>query len=378
MIPIGSVAGLNSYLRTAGWHIDASFRRHLVMGNESADLDSVVSTLMYAYYLYHRETSEHIEILPLINTRSDCFSIKPEIAFWLDEAGVDIEHLIFTDSLDLSDWAGNGQLRLTLVDHNLLSPSQTFLKDSVVEIIDHHYVEEHQFPQLERRIIEPVGSTATLVAECILDSMPELLDVDLAKFLLGPILLDTGNLDRSKGRCNDKDILIAARLLAISLLPRDKVFAELMTKKTDVSGLRAEELLVRDVKTGTIGDFRFALSVIPVKLKSWFEENPNLLTIIEQYRVNMGLDLYLVMAYSVTPRFSREIIVHAADSEFLSRLFASFLKPLLGLEPLTDLLQPPGGKLRFFFCTQNNSLISRKKLFPQLSRYLEKAKGTQK
>jgi exopolyphosphatase len=296
----------------------------------------------------------------------------------LNEAGVDIEHLIFTDSLDLSDWAGNGQLRLTLVDHNLLSPSQTFLKDSVVEIIDHHYVEEHQFPQLARRIIEPVGSTATLVAECILDTLPELLDGGLAKFLLGPILLDTVNLDRSKGRCHDKDIMIALRLLAIHPLPRDKVFAELMAKKTDVSGQRAEELLVRDVKTGTIGDFRFALSVIPVKLKSWFEENPNLLAIIEQYRVDMGLDLYLVMAYSVAPRFRREIIVHAADSDFLSRLFASFLKPLLGLEPLTDLLQPPGGKLRFFFCTQNNSLISRKKLFPQLSRYLEKAKGTQK
>jgi hypothetical protein len=91
----------------------------------------------------------------------------------------------------------------------------------------------------------------------------------------------------------------------------------------------------------------------------------------------MGLDVYLVMAYSLTPWFSREIIVHAADSEFLSRLFASFLKPLLGLEPLTDFPLPPGGKHRFFFCTQNNPLISRKKLFPQLMRYLEKAKGTQ-
>jgi exopolyphosphatase len=377
MIPIGSVAGLNSYLRKAGWHIDASFRRHLVMGNESADLDSVVSSLMYAYYLNHRKTSEHIEILPLINTRSGCLSLKPEIAFWLDETGVDIEHIIFTDSLDLRDWAVNGQLRLTLVDHNRLSPSQTFLKDSVVEIIDHHYVEEHQFPQLKRRIIEPVGSATTLVAECILDTMPELLDEGLAKFLLGPILLDTVNLDRSKGRCHDKDIMIADRLLAINPLPCDKVFAELMTKKTDVSGQRAEELLVRDVKTGTSGDFRFALGVVPVKLKSWFEENPNLLTIIEQYRVDMGLDLYLVMAYSLTPRFSREIIVHAADSEVLSRLFASFLKPLLGLEPLTDFPLPPGGNPRFFFCTQNNLLISRKKLFPQLMRYLGKAKGTQ-
>jgi exopolyphosphatase len=347
------------------------------MGNESADLDSVVSSMMYAYYLYHRETSEPIGILPLINTRSGCLSLKPEIAFWLDETGVAIEHLIFTDSLDLRDWAVNGQLRLTLVDHNRLSPSQNFLKDSVVEIIDHHYVEEHQFPQLERRIIEPVGSATTLVAECILDTMPELLDEGLAKFLLGPILLDTVNLDRSKGRCNNKDIMIADRLLAISPLPCDKVFAELMTKKTDVSGQRAEELLVRDVKTGTSGDFRFALGVIPVKLKSWFVENPNLLTIIEQYRVDMGLDLYLVMAYSWTPRFSREIIVHAPDSEFLSRLFASFLKPLLGLEPLTDFPLPPGGKLRFFFCRQNNFLISRKKLFPQLVRYLEKAKGTQ-
>jgi exopolyphosphatase len=378
MIRTGSVAGLNSYLRTAGWHIGASFRRHLVMGNETADLDSVVSSLIYAYYLYHFGSNETIGVLPLINARSGCLSLKPEIAFWLDETGVDTEHLIFIDSLDLRDWAAKGQLRLTLVDHNLLPPPQTFLKESVVEIIDHHNLEEHQFPKLERCIIEPVGSAATLVAECILDTMPELLDEGLAKFLLGPILLDTVNLDPSTGRCHGKDIMIAARLLALNPLPRDQIFVELMTKKTDVSGQRAEELLVRDVKTGAIGDFRFALSVIPVKLRCWFEENPNLLTIIEQYRVDMGLDLYLAMAYSLTPRFSREIIVHAPDSEFLSRFFASFLKPLLGLEPLPDFPLPPGGKHRFFFCAQNNFLISRKKLFPQLMRYLEKAKGTQK
>jgi exopolyphosphatase len=371
MILTSSVDRLNTFLKTASSHTDAGLRGHIVMGNESADLDSVVSSLVYAYYLHHRSTDENKCILPLINMPSAHFRLKPEIAFWLDEAGVDIRHLIFSDGVDLNDWDAKGQLRVTLVDHNVLSPSQSYLQDAVFEVIDHHYAEDQPFPRLERLVIEPVGSTATLVAECILDTMPELIDDTLAKFLLGPILLDTVNLDRSKGRCQDKDILIALRLLTISPLPRDEVFVELMTKKSDVSGLQAEELFIRDVKTWTVSDFRFAISVIPIKLKPWLEENPELPAKIEWYRLNMDLDLYLLMAYSHAPRFNREIIGHAADELFLTRLFTSFLEPLLGLAPLNDMPLALEGGHRFLAYTQNNALMSRKKLVPLLKRYLE-------
>lgn len=365
---------LNAYLKWASVQARSSSQFHAVLGNQSADLDSVVSPLMYAHYGQRRNADEDMPVVPFINTRSSHLHLRPEVVFWLDASGVDPRNLVFADSVDLKSTAGRGGLRVTLVDHNELPPSQSFLKDSVVAIIDHH-ADGQEFPNMKRRNVQWVGSSATLVAEEILQSMPELLDDTLAKFLLGPILLDSLNLDPAKGRCLEKDILIASRLLIMTPLIREKVFAELMARKTDPSGLGVEDLLVRDLKTWTINDLHIGISAIPVLLRPWIENNPQLFATIEAFRSSNAFDLYLLMTYSCVPNFRREIIGHAADQGFLAGLFSTFLNSYLGLKPLAIASAEQKSGHRFLCYEQTNTEISRKKLLPQLKRYLESAAG---
>jgi exopolyphosphatase len=368
------IESLNAYLKWASAQARSSTRFHAVLGNQSADLDSVVSPLMYAHYRQRLNDREDPPVVPFINTRSSHLHLRPEVVFWLDASGVDPRNLVFADSVDLKRSAGKGGLQVTLVDHNELPPSQSFLKDSVVEIIDHH-ADGQEFPSLKRRNVQWVGSSATLVAEEILQSMPELLDDTLAKFLLGPILLDSLNLDPAKGRCREKDTRVASRLLAMSPLIREKVFAELMARKTDPSGLGVEDLLIRDLKTWSISDLHIGISAIPVLLRPWMDNNPQLFATIEAFRSSNAFDLYLLMAYSCVPNFRREIIGHAADPGLLGGLFSSFLNSYLGLKPLAIASAERKSDRRFLCCEQANTEISRKKLLPELKRYLERAAG---
>jgi exopolyphosphatase len=325
---------------------------------------------MYAFFRHQQAADKDLPILPYINTRSSHLRLRPEVAYWLAEVGVDTRHLVFSDSVDLKICGAGGRLQVTLVDHNELPPSHTYLNDAVVEIIDHH-ADGPEFPNIRRRIVQPVGSSATLVAEAILQSLAELLDDPLAKFLLGPILLDSLNLDPAKGRCHDKDILMASRLLTINPLPRDKVFAELLSKKTDPSGLSVEDLLIRDLKTWSVADLRMGISVIPILLVPWIEKHPQLFAAVEEFRLSNRFDLYLLMTFSCGPPFCREIIGRAADEEFIANLFASFLIPCLGLKPMADASFAPGRRRGFLCYAQTKTEISRKKLFPKLRRYLE-------
>ena len=93
------VGDFNSYLLNARKQMKSGLFQHIVMGNESADLDSIVSASMYAYFLHHHSSRNDINIVPLINTRSSDIRLRPEVIFLFADAGVDIENLAFQDCL---------------------------------------------------------------------------------------------------------------------------------------------------------------------------------------------------------------------------------------------------------------------------------------
>jgi inorganic pyrophosphatase/exopolyphosphatase len=148
-----------------------------------------------------------------------------------------------------------------------------------------------------------------------------------------------------------------------------------MARKTDPSGLGVEDLLIRDLKTWSISDLHIGISAIPVRLRPWMDNNPQLFATIEAFRSSNAFDLYLLMAYSCVPNFRRELIGHAADPGLLGGLFSSFLNAYLGLKPLAIASAERKSDRRFLCCEQANTEISRKKLLPELKRYLERAAG---
>lgn len=362
------IVDFNSYLEKAKEQICPDFLQHVIMGNESADLDSIVSACVYGYFLDRLTSESKTNFLPLVNIPSTAIRLRPEAFFLFSQAGASMRNLVCRDFFDAKEWHDRGQLRLTLIDHNELAPSQEYLADSVVEIIDHHEDGKH-FQGIEHRVIEPVGSTATLVAEQILRTAPQFLDAQLAILLLGAILLDTVDLDPAKGRCHEKDIRVGSRLLRVSPISRTDLFEQLLAKRSDLSPFDPQDLLLKDFKVWDVHGIRFGITVIPTMTSVWLKRDPALLSKIKQFSSEMSLNVYLIMAFHVEPEFGRELIGYSPDKRLLDEVFSALLEPLLDLQSLPDCCSDLEGAQGFLFYVQGNTDISRKRLVPKLKDY---------
>ncbi|MEI2422224.1 hypothetical protein V6O07_18230, partial [Arthrospira platensis SPKY2] len=99
------------------------------------------------------------------------YKLRTEATFLFSAVGIEPEMLTFVDEIDLAALAGKDELLLALVDHNVLAASQQGLAGSVSGVVDHHQ-DEGGFAEARPRIVEPVGSACTLVAELLLSNAP--------------------------------------------------------------------------------------------------------------------------------------------------------------------------------------------------------------
>ena len=184
---------VNEFLRRKETHIADS--PLFVMGNESADLDSMVAAVAYAFFESHANQSCSV---PVINIPRNEFVFRAEAVWLFESLGIPHDRLTFVDELDLGQFCKEGSAKLFLVDHNKLCPRQTDLAPMVCGTVDHH-VDEGLYSSTctHRRVVRLCGSATTLVAEAFFESgaCSSALTPALAKLLLAAILVDTVNLD---------------------------------------------------------------------------------------------------------------------------------------------------------------------------------------
>lgn len=122
-----------------------------------------------------------------MNIPKEDFLLRTEVVSFLSSQDLDETLLIFRDDIDLSTLAAGSRLKLTLVDHNVLSREDADQLDPcIVQIIDHH--DNGRVEEEGREIdiqLEPVGSCTTLVLADILKKSEELLDERIAALAIG-------------------------------------------------------------------------------------------------------------------------------------------------------------------------------------------------
>ncbi|XP_017260386.1 exopolyphosphatase PRUNE1, partial [Kryptolebias marmoratus] len=221
---------------------------HVVLGNEACDLDSMVSSLAFAYFLSKTVGGEALA-LPLLNIRQSELVLRSDIIFLLRQTGLSPDLLLFRDQLDLRALHQAGRLQLTLVDHNILPSSDRDLEAAVVQVIDHHHLERSPSPSCPVTV-EMVGSCTTLVTEHIIQKAPQILDLQLAQLLYAAVVLDCVNMSPAAGKVTPKDSQYASALeTQFPALPlRGALFVELQNAKFDISGLNTEQMLLKDMK----------------------------------------------------------------------------------------------------------------------------------
>lgn len=349
---------------------------HMVLGNEACDMDSMVCALVYAYFL-HKTGPGGVLVLPVLNIAARDLVLRSDSVALLTKAGLSPDLLLFRDQLDLRGLHRDRDLRLTLVDHNVLPDSDSDLEGAVVEVIDHHKLERVTScpvavePATSCPVtVEPVGSCATLIAERVLQGAPQLLDTQTGTLLYGTILVDCVDMSPEAGKVTPKDSEVLLKLeTTVQTLPqRSALFTELQQAKFNVSGLDSEQMLMKDLKSVSGPDLNLGISVLYLPLQD-FLVRAGVEAELSAFSQRMGFDLLLLMSISFTETQQpiRELGVFSLSQpirEQVSLYLDQAENPNLDLQPIRCILQ----HVTAFH--QGNATASRKKLLPLLKDFL--------
>ena len=187
---------------------------HVVLGNEAADLDSVSCAIVLAYLLDKHgqrqqqkgqagNREERLDTVPMVNISKSELSLRRDVLLALSLAGIDAGRLAYRNTTNLHSCAA-----LTLVDHNAVTDAD--LSPRVRSVLDHH-ADEGKHLEVTPRVIAPVGSCATLVAERAMAIGVEL-SAAPATMLLAAILLDCHDMDAAAGKATARDEVMADAL----------------------------------------------------------------------------------------------------------------------------------------------------------------------
>ncbi|KAF9369334.1 hypothetical protein CPB97_003673, partial [Podila verticillata] len=244
----------------------------LVTGNESADLDSFISALTTAFFLAHHFISTSDPgtltpiVLPFVNIPRADLALRSDVEYVLTTNKVDASLLFFRDDLPRLTQIPPTHLSLFLVDHNKVADSMDmFPASKVIGLIDHHK-DEGLYRDANPRRIEVVGSCSTLVADeffvkavnqapCLASDsrtdgavLPDWAQ-QVSRMLLGPILIDTQDLDPARKKVTPLDQSLAKTLLPYTGWDNfQDLYRRIDEARSDTSRLSAYDLLRKDYK----------------------------------------------------------------------------------------------------------------------------------
>lgn len=347
----------------------------VVYGNQSADFDSVMSALAYAYCSYQRDPDDIL--VPIIGISRQELALRRDVTRALARANVEEDHLFFLEDLRLFK-KEYGVVKAVLVDHNQLEAGAKDYVDQVVGVIDHHK-DAGLYPEVEPRIVTTAGSCSSLVInywrKMVAD--PSLLK-DAALLCLGAGVIDTSNF---KQRVEDPDR--EACEFYSTLFPEldtDSLYKQIRHDKDDLDGLTIAEILTKDYKEF---DFR-ALDGKPLKVGiasavkplSWFYQTFNGESIFQKecYEVQKqkNVDVFVIMtAWMNGAQFERELVIMTPLQETCESIVAGISKELdLEEKTSTSFVAKSLGSYKAF--QQRNISASRKQVAPYVKGAIEK------
>ncbi|KAL0962302.1 hypothetical protein UPYG_G00338310 [Umbra pygmaea] len=342
---------------------------HVVLGNEACDLDSMVSSLAFAYFLYKTSGGLGKTVVPVLNIQRAEFPLRRDNILLLKESGIPPEALVFRDEVDLAVLHRAKRLSLTLVDHNVLPSADSELEEAVVEVIDNHQSE--RTPSTSCSItVETVGSCATLVTERILHKAPEVLDSQIAKLLYGAIVLDCVNMVPEAGKVTPKDSQMSCLLESrfSDLPPRGALYQILQSALFDVSGLSTEQILLKDRKVVSGGNLRLAVSTVHMTMDMFLQRRSLLEELCEFcHDHQFGAVVAMTISFNERSEPDRQLAVYSSSTlyrEEVSQALENTQNPSLSLSPMSS----PYNDIRSYH--QGNALASRKKVLPVLKDFL--------
>lgn len=201
--------------------------------------------------------------------------------------------------------------RVVLVDHAEAGQSVPGVDEAeIVEILDHHHIGSIETTVPVRATFDPVGSTATLVVERFRQNGMEPRPSS-ALLLLGAVLSDTVIL--SSPTTTDRDRAVVAYFESTLALDAREFGREMFEATSDISGIPAEEVVLRDAKHYEAGNGQtLCIAQIETVGTAVRERHAELLEAMHTIRERRG---YLCLALMITDILSTSTALLVSGEE---------------------------------------------------------------
>ncbi|XP_059580783.1 protein prune homolog 2 isoform X1 [Alligator mississippiensis] len=302
---------------------------HVVLGSKSCDLDSLISSLAYAYFL-DKVSPPDVLCLPVLNIPRREFSYYTETRFILEELNIPESFHIFRDEINLHQLNDEGKLSLTLVTSNMLTSDDKGLESAVVKVIS---PDEQCDGSLELQ-----ESSSSLVVKEILQEAPELITQQLAHLLRGSILFKCMSMEPERITEKQEKMLLILEEKFPDLPPREEIISVFQETQLIAQGLNIEEVMMKDLKELSDGEIKVAISTVYMSLEDcMFHRNiiGDLKTFIDKY----AFDVLVILANYLTEeeQTKQQIAVYSENVELCNQICCELEEcqnPCLELDPL--------------------------------------------
>ncbi|XP_072460953.1 protein prune homolog 2 isoform X3 [Notamacropus eugenii] len=301
---------------------------HVVIGHKSCDLDSLISSFTYAYFL-DKVSPPGVLCLPVLNIPRTEFNYFTETRFILDELNIPESFHIFRDEINLHHLNDEGKLSLTLVNNNVLASEDKTLESAVVKVINPAEQCDTGFEFQE--------SSSSLVAKEILEEAPELVTEQLAHLLRGSILFNQMSMESEKMSEKQEEILSILEEKFPDLPPREDIISILQETQCSAQSLSIEQTMLKDLKELSDGEIKIAISTVYMTLEDCMFHR-NVATDLKIFTEKYGFDVLILLAsyLSDEQQTKHQIAVYSENAELCNQICCELEEcqnPCLELEP---------------------------------------------
>lgn len=286
----------------------------VVLGNEAADFDSVVSALTYAYCSYQKDPQN--PLIPIINVPRAEIPLRRDVIRCLDRLNITEDLLFFNEEFRRYK-ALCGSVNAILVDHNEVEMSSRELINAVTGIIDHHKDQKLHL-EAHPRIVQTTGSCSSLVFNYWSDTILKLdheCSKKVALLCMGAALLDTSNF-RYKVEAPDLEALKYYESI-LSKVDREEYYKQLKSDKDDLNGMHIKDIFKKDYKEFTFEKDQKKIKVGIASVGKPLEWLARQCNTAEEFnsecfeaQKERSVDVFIVMtAWQDGDEFKREILV---------------------------------------------------------------------
>lgn len=225
-----------------------------VVGHKNPDTDTVCSAIAFAYlWNKWKETGAMSEVMKIENEAVPAVQgdLNAETKFVLDKFWLKAPE-------KLTDGAGK---KVVLVDHSEKAQTlENIDKAEIVAIVDHHKIGDITTPNPILFFNLPAGSTAT-VLKILFDQTGVQIPKEIAGIMLASILSDTVIFKSATATPLDKKIAEElAKIVGITDLTKFGI--EVKGKLSEVEGMTAKEIMMRDFKDFNMGGKKVGIGQI--------------------------------------------------------------------------------------------------------------------